>query len=194
MVAKRGEARERILECADALIKQHGAEPMSIEAVASAAGSAKGLVHYHFKTKQGLVSAVAERVTSERIAHWAQAFKAPSAQDVISQTWSLLTKESADGTLRAWQTLVGFGDRLTDGLAKTLRERFSESLCVCLTTMLREELGLAPTIQESEIGHLLEAVIDGMGFQLTSGTEETVLEGAYSAAWLSILSLTQPAV
>jgi hypothetical protein len=58
--------------------------------------------------------------------------------------------------------------------------------------MLRNELGLTPTIPESEIGRLLEVVVDGMGFQLSSGTDAAVLEGAYSAAWLSILSLTHP--
>ena len=192
MAAKRGEARERILECAEALIKQHGADPVSIEAVATAAGSAKGLVHYHFKTKQGLMSAVAERVTASRTSQWNAAFDAPSAQDAVRQTWLLLTRESGDGTVQAWQSLVGFGDRLTGGVAKKLRAEFADNLCSTLMSMLRDELGLTPTIPDSEIGRLLEAVIDGMGFHLTSGTEETELEGAYSAAWLSILSLTRP--
>ena len=192
MAAKRGEARERILECAEALIKQGGADPMSIEAVAAAAGSAKGLVHYHFKTKQGLISAVAERVTATRKGMWEAAFNAPSAQETILQTWTLLTQESGDGTVLAWHSLVGFGEKLTDGLAKKLRADFAGSLCTALTSMLRNELGLTPTIPDSEIGRLLEAIIAGMGFPLTSGTEEAALEGAYSAAWLSILSLTQP--
>jgi len=192
MAAKRGEARERILENAEALLKHQGAESMSIEAVAAAAGSAKGLVHYHFKTKQGLMSAVAERLTASRKLRWEDAFKAPSAQEAILQTWSLLTEESGDGTVQAWQSLVGVGGRLTDGTAKTLRGDFASCLCDSLTSMLSDELGLTPTIPTSEIGRLLEAVIHGMGFQLASGTEEEELEGAYSAAWLSILSLTQP--
>ena len=192
MAAKRGEARERILECAEALIRQKGADLMSIEAVAASAGSAKGLVHYHFKTKQGLMSAIAERLATTRKNRWEAAFKSPSAPEAILQTWSLLTEESSDGTLQAWQSLVGFGDRLTDGLAKKLRDNFTDSLCFGLTSMLRDELGLTPTIPDAEIALLLGAVVDGMGFQLTSGTEEAALEGAYSAAWLSILSLTQP--
>ena len=58
--------------------------------------------------------------------------------------------------------------------------------------MLREKLELTPTIPETEIALLLEAVIDGMGFQLASGCDAQALEGAYAAAWLSILSLTRP--
>lgn len=192
MPAKRGEARERILECAEALIKKHGVDSVSIQAVATAAGSAKGLVHYHFKTKQGLVSAVAERVTANRMNRWKAAFVGPSAHDVFLRTWSLLTEESVDGTMQTWLSLVGFGDGLTDGMSEKLCGDFADSLCDALTSMLRDELGLAPTIPDSELGLLFQAMVHGIGFQLTSGTDETALQGAYSAAWLSILSLTQP--
>jgi len=192
VAAKRGEARARILECAEALTKQDGAEAVSVDAVAAAAGSAKGLVHYHFKSKQGLMSAVAERVTDARKAQWRAAFDAPSPQDAVAQTWALLTDESANGTVRAWQSLVGVDDRLTDGMARRLRTEFTECLCKELTSTLREKLELTPTIPDTEIALLLEAVIDGMGFQLASGGDAEALEGAYSAAWLSILSLTRP--
>jgi len=192
VAAKRGEARQRILECAETLVKQSGAEAVSIDAVAVAAGSAKGLVHYHFKTKQGLMSAVAERVTADRKEKWQVAFRAPSAQDAIAQTWALLTKESANGTVLAWQSLVGVGGKLPDGLVNRLRAEFAAGLCEALASMLREELALISTIPEEEIALLLGAVIDGMGFQLASGSDADALEGAYSAAWLSILSLTRP--
>ena len=192
MAAKRGEARQRILDCAVALVQENGAEAMSIEAVAKSAGSAKGLVHYHFKTKQGLLSAVAERLTSSRLAQWKAAFDVPSAQDSLSQTWLLLTKESVDGTVRAWQSLFGSAHRLTDGLASKLQAEFADGLRDAFTSMLRDELGLMPTIPDPEIGMLLEALVAGMGFKLASGTEEDQLEGAYAAAWLALLSLTQP--
>jgi len=192
MAAKRGEARERILDSAEALIMRKGADAVSIDAVAADAGSAKGLVHYHFKTKQGLMSAVAERVTAARKAKWRAAFDAASAQDVVAQTWILLTEESTNGTVRAWQSLVGIGDRLTDDMARKLRAEFAEGLCEALTSMLGEKLELTPTIPETEIALLLEAVVDGMEFQLASGADAEALEGAYAAAWLSILSLTRP--
>lgn len=192
MAAKRGEARQRILESAASLVQENGAEAMSIEAVAASAGSAKGLVHYHFKTKQGLLTAVAERLAASRLDQWRTAFDAPSAQDALSQTWLLLTAESSDGTVRAWQSLVGTAERLVDGMANKLRSDFADGLREAFTTMLRDELGLMPTIPDAEIGMLFEALVAGMGFQLTSGTDRNQLEGAYSAAWLAMLSLTQP--
>ena len=191
MAAKRGEARQRILDKAVELVRANGAEAMSIEAVATAAGSAKGLVHYHFKTKQGLLSAVAEIIGAERSENWRIAFNAPSAQDAVSQTWSLLTEESANGTVRAWHSLVGSTERLTDGMAKELRSDFASNLADAFTGLLQNELGLTPTIPAVEIGMLLEAFVTGMGFQLASGTDRGQLEGAYSAAWLAMLSLTR---
>jgi AcrR family transcriptional regulator len=173
-------------------VQQHGAEAVSVEAVATAAGSAKGLVHYHFKTKQGLLSAVAEKLASARIDQWQRAFDAPTAQDAVQQTWCVLTRESAEGMVRAWQSLVGTSNTITDGLANTLRERYASSLMKGFINMLRSELGLTPTVEEVEIGLLLEALVEGIGFQLTSGADERTLEGAYSAGWLAILSLTQP--
>jgi len=192
MGAKRGEARQRILAEAITLTKTNGADSLSVESVAKAAGSAKGLVHYHFKTKQGLLSAVAEEIASERKQNWSSAFKAPSAESAVQQTWDLLTEESTNGTAKAWQTLVGSEGRLTDGLANNLRMDFSKTLCSSFFSLLRRELGLTATVTETEVGRLLEAVIEGMGFQLMGGVPQEELEGAYSAAWLGVLSLTRP--
>ncbi len=193
MAARRGKARHRILESATALTRERGAESVSVEAVAKAAGSAKGLVHYHFKTKQGLLSSVAELLLDQRTSRWKSAFETPSANEALERSWSLLVAESADGTVRAWQSLVGAAGRLTGGLANRLRAEFAECLAGRFSAMLRNELGLTPTIPDAEIGRLVGAVVDGMGFQLAAGTEPKALEGAYSAAWLAMLSLTRPA-
>lgn len=192
MPVKRGEAKARILASATGLTRKKGAEAVSVEAVAKAAGSAKGLVHYHFKTKQGLLSSVAELLLDERTSQWKSAFKAQSANEALERSWSLLAAESADGTVRAWQSLVGATGQLTDALASRLRAEFAECLSGGFSAILRNELGLTPTIPDAEIGRFLGAVVDGMGFQLAAGTDPKALEGAYSAAWLAMLSLTRP--
>lgn len=192
-MARRGEARRRILDCAVSLVKQHGAGSVSIESVAEKAGSAKGLVHYHFKTKSGLMSAVAEQLTRDRVANWSTAFSAPSASEAVLQTWQLLTNESADGTIRAWHSLLTSSENVADGVVSKLKSEFAQCLTQSFKALLRDELGLAVTVQDEEVGHLLAVIVDGAGFGLSSGTDESELEGAYSAAWLGILSLTQPA-
>ena len=193
MAAKRGQAREAILTQAEALVKQRGAEEVSVEAVAAAAGSAKGLVHYHFKTKQGLMGAVAERMAARRADDWTAAFNAPTAQEAVHRTWKLLTEESASGTTRAWQSLVGSPDRLPDGSARNLSAAFVDNLSTALNQLLRNKLALKSTVPSGEIGQLFGAVVDGMGRHLMSGADEAQLEGAFAAAWLGVLSLTQSA-
>jgi hypothetical protein len=47
------------------------------------------------------------------------------------------------------------------------------------------------TVPDVEIGWLLGAVVDGMGLRLTGGGDRAQLEGAYAAAWLGVLSLTE---
>jgi AcrR family transcriptional regulator len=87
-----GEARAKILECAEELVRRKGANAVTVEAVAKAAGSAKGLVHYHFKTKKGLLSAVAGRLSQSRIESWSAAFESESPNQAIDQSWKLLAE------------------------------------------------------------------------------------------------------
>jgi len=192
MESSKGIARARILECAEGLIRQYGADAVTVDAVAKTADSAKGLVHYHFKTKQGLLGAVAERIAAARRARWQSAFEAPTADEAISRTWSLLAEESDTGTFKAWYSLIYADDRLPDGLARRIRQEFGEGLRAALTRLLRAKLGLAATVPEEELGCLLEAVVGGTGMLLACGAEVHRLEGAYAAAWLGILSLTRP--
>lgn len=192
MPSQRATSRQAIVAAAEALIKERGVRRTTVDSVAKAAGCAKGLVHYHFKTKRGLMEAVAEHLATSREAAWTRAFRAPTPRSAIQQTWTLLTKESADGTIRAWASLFGLGDNLPDRTVKKLVERFSVTLGEAACRML-VELELRPSVPASEIGWLLGAVIGGMGLQMQSGAGRRELEGAYSAAWLGILSLASPA-
>jgi AcrR family transcriptional regulator len=186
------EARAKILECAVELVRKKGAHSVTVEAVAKAAESAKGLVHYHFKTKKGLLSAVAHELSQSRIQNWSAAFDSKSPTQAIDRSWRLLTKESANGTLRAWLTLVGSRESLADQSTNQALREFSESVGSMLLRMLEDDMGLRPTVPADEIGHLMVAVIDGIGLQLLGGAETDSLQGSYAAAWLGLLSLTEP--
>jgi len=186
------EARARILGCAEELVRKQGAHSVTVEGVAKAAASAKGLVHYHFKTKKGLLSAVEEKLSKSRIENWSAAFDSESPRQAIDQSWRLLTEESRNGTLRGWLTLLGSKESLADQSANNALREFSQSVGSLLLRMLEDDMGLRPTVTADEVGHLLVAVIDGIGLQLLAGTEADELQGAYAAAWLGLLSLTEP--
>ena len=61
-------ARERILEAALEVMKRDGYAGMTTAKVAAASGQNKGLIAYHFGSKQGLVAAVARQVSDVLIA------------------------------------------------------------------------------------------------------------------------------
>jgi AcrR family transcriptional regulator len=183
------ESMETIVTCALSLVKRQGAAEVTVGAVAQEAGCAKGLVHYHFKTKQRLWDAAAKQLSAERNQTWAAAFTADSPRDAIRATWELLVSESASGTTLAWTTLFGPGSQVSDRTVSNAVGQFARTLGESAQAML-ERLGMRMRIPESEIGLLLSAVVTGAGFQLLSGMRQEDLEGAYAAAWLGILALT----
>jgi hypothetical protein len=101
-----------------------------------------------------------------------------------------LTNESENGTMRAWLTLTIAGGMMTEQTVSELSKRFSDALGSAVGKLLNS-LGLSLTVPDVEIGWLLGAVVDGMGMRLTGGGSRAQLEGAYAAAWLGVLSLTE---
>ncbi|GAA2412110.1 TetR/AcrR family transcriptional regulator [Nonomuraea africana] len=60
----RPSSRERLLDAAAEVLLADGAESLTLEAVAQRAGVSKGGLFYHFPTKQAMVAAMVERLTS----------------------------------------------------------------------------------------------------------------------------------
>ncbi|UCD23830.1 MAG: TetR/AcrR family transcriptional regulator [Gemmatimonadota bacterium] len=192
MAIPRGQAHDTILQAAVELVKERGASAITVDAVAKAAGSAKGLVHYHFKTKLGLLGAVTERIAQARERNWIAALEPGVAQSAVERSWDLLTSESTSGVTLAWQSLLQSGDALTDHSVKSLAARFSRTLGDAFVQYLEVEMELEPTVPNEEVGWLMTAVIDGVGLQMLAGAKADELQGAFAAAWLGLLSLTEP--
>lgn len=57
----RSSARERLLDCAEALFAEHGLEGVSLRAINAAAGLSAAALHYHFGSQQALLEAILER-------------------------------------------------------------------------------------------------------------------------------------
>ena len=189
MVRNAERARTKILDAAERLLRRGGGA--TIDDVAREARCAKGLVHYHFKTKAGLLAAAAARLGDRRRHRWAEAFHAPTPQAAINRSWALLVAETKDGTVRAWSALCAPGTEAPDQAVRSEVAGFSASIAEAADRLL-QELGLVPTVAAEELGLLLGSVISGMGLALENGTEPERLHGAYAAAWLGVLSLTRP--
>jgi AcrR family transcriptional regulator len=192
MARSKDATREAILEAAEAVIREKGAHAMTMDAVARGAGCAKGLVHYHFKTKQRLMMESVRRIAAAREAAWISALDTPDPQSAIDETWDLLKQEADSGTLKAWTSLTALPDKEVDQEVNEASARFRAGITAATTGLLRRT-GLKTTIHEEQLGWLLAAIVQGMVFQLAAGADAHVLENAYAAAWLGLLSLTEPA-
>jgi len=181
---------ETIIAAAISLVKRRGASVVTVDAVATEAGCAKGLVHYHFKTKKRLWEAVAQSLARSRSEKWDAAFSAETARDAIHSTWTLLTDESVNGTILAWTTMFGPGTLVTDQTTSVSMQGFAATLGRAASTLIGR-LGMKLRIREPEIGLLLASVVSGAGFLLLAGASREDLEGAYAAAWLGVLTLAE---
>ncbi|MFQ6045097.1 MAG: TetR/AcrR family transcriptional regulator [Gemmatimonadales bacterium] len=181
-------SKDAILKAAQAALMQHGAHKVTVDGVARRAGCAKGLVHYHFKTKQGLLMEAARGLVADRCGAWREVLSGGPAKQAITEAWDVLAAESADGTVRAWISLFGPEGPLPDQMVKEALAALAGELGSG-TERLFARSGLKPTIPAAEVGWLLGAVIHGMGLQLQARADERDLEGAFAAAWLGALSL-----
>jgi AcrR family transcriptional regulator len=63
------ESRERLLQGAIDLISERGYAATSVDAICRHAGTAKTALYWHFKSKEGLLNAIIERVNEDWIQH-----------------------------------------------------------------------------------------------------------------------------
>lgn len=185
-------SRRAILSAAERLLKIRGASATTVEAVARQAGCAKGLVHYHFKTKSELLAAVAEQLALGRSERWARVLEASSGRDAVARSWALLRSEAGDGTVAAWISLLVHSKSVTDRTVNNHLQQFDRTVARAVDYLLGR-IGLRPTVPANDIGALVTALIHGTGVKLVAGTPGQQLEGAYTAGWAGVISLTSAA-
>jgi AcrR family transcriptional regulator len=187
-----GGSREAILGAAVDRLLAEPASRVTLDSVASAAGCAKGLVHYHFKTKDNLVAAALTRIWEERRGRWEAAMSNSEPAAAIAACWQLVITEGGGGICTA--AVTGWRD-ISESVVRTVnnaRLRFVAQLGESVSALL-SRMGLGCTVPAAEIASLMAAVIDGLGLQLASGAPAEALEPAWHAFWAGILSLTRPA-
>lgn len=188
----RERSRQAILDAAIRRLRRVPAPALTVDAIAREAGCAKGLVHYHFKTKGALYAAAADRIWSDRAAAWSDALAADDPATAIGKSWDLLTREGRDGVTRACSSLHATDDEVTGRAVRDATARFAAAIAGATEGLLRR-VGLRATVPLDEVGALATSVIVGAGMQLGAGGTARALEGAYAAFWAGLLSLTERA-
>jgi AcrR family transcriptional regulator len=180
-------ARKSIMEATERLLRRSG--DATVDQVAREADCAKGLIHYHFRTKDELFSAVLTGVSERRRRLWMETLRTETPHSAIERSWQLLVDEHRTGLLRLWTALLA--GRVTGHTVNNQVVAFATTVSEA-TAALLTSLGLEPAIPAEELGLYLAAVVHGTGFQLEAGVGSAELQGSYAAAWLGVLSLTRP--
>lgn len=185
-------ARERVLSVAVRHVKRVGVAGITLDEIAEEAGCAKGLITYHFGSKDQLILTATEEILRGHEARWRQALRADSLEAAVRQTWQTLLEEVRDGYWRAWFSLAVSKDRVFVQLVSNHANQFVDSLRIAAESQMRT-MGLQPTVSIAELGQFLSAGLQGLGLQLAAGVRPDSLEGAHSALWVAVLGMTRPA-
>ena len=190
MTKKSDEARSGILNAATKILCQRGAERTTISAVADEAGCAKGLVNYHFKSKDNLLAATLRQLADSRLDAWQSAFKARTPEAVIDRTWKLVLDESRTGVLKAMASSLSCPGVQTERTVKSINDEFAAAVGVAAEELLAK-LGMSPRFPVVQLGALMAAVANGIGLQLGTGGDAANLENSYAVAWLGVLQMSE---
>lgn len=90
------QTKERIIEAATALIKQHGsAESVTMRDIAARAGVGVGLINYHFQTKEHLLAVCVQRIISRVIDGFEPMYKALNGMPPLDKLKTLFKSTAA---------------------------------------------------------------------------------------------------
>ncbi len=187
---QKDKARKRILDAAERLLRQEPHRNATIQQVAAEAGCAKGLVNYHFETKDALLAALADRLAERRVADWNSALQGPDVTKALGESWSLVIRESREHPSQMFEALKSVGSEKTVRSVNKHQSSYFEALSEGAIGLL-ERAGFRPTIPAPDLGALIACGIEGFVRAAGQGVPPERLEPSYSALWAAALSLTR---
>lgn len=170
--------KEAILGAAIEVVAIHGLNNWTVEEVANRARCAKGLVNYHYRSKQDLLIQVAETIRDDRSARRLASVQSSGAK-ALDRLWETLVREVESGWFGARLSLLATDGplRAAAGSAPKSAGAFALALGKAL------ELGdhLLPRAS------LIEATLDGLQLGLLQGVSPAAMEEDYHRFWLTVL-------
>ena len=170
--------KDEILSAAIEVVALHGLNNWTVEEVANRAHCAKGLVNYHYRSKQELLSRVAETFRDDRSARRLAAARVPGTKS-LDRLWETLVQEVDSGWFAAWLSLLAADDPLRKAAAAQPEEsrRFAAALGRSLS--LGDEL--------TPRAELIQAGLNGLQLVLLQGTAAKEVEEDYHRFWLGLM-------
>jgi AcrR family transcriptional regulator len=169
---------DTIIVSATDLLKSAGLEGWTIDAVAQAAGCAKGLVNYHFGSKDTLLALVRDRLEFERREARLEALGAASGTAALDLLWDALSREVQSGSFGAWIDLVRHFGPATRAGRQADEERLASAAARALG--LAEAGGVASAL-------MLGPAMEGLQLRLLQGEAPSNVHEGFDMMWLAVL-------
>ena len=172
--------QQRIIDAARATLVREGLAGWTMERVAREAECAKGLVHYHFRTKTELLAVVAASIRRARADRRVEAFRSRGAA-ALDALWQVLVAEVASGEAAAWLSLASLPERSVRDALLASREELDRLGAAAGGSLDTAELS-EPALR------MLMAALDGLQLPLVLGEAPDPVREAYDRLWLTALS------
>lgn len=170
--------KDAILGAAIDVIALHGLNNWTVEEVANRAHCAKGLVNYHYRSKQDLLVRSAETLRDDRFARRLAAIAIPGSAG-LDRLWAVLVQEVESGWYAAWLSLLASDGPLRTAAAE--RPADMESFAGSLS----KSLGLGDQLRSQ--APLIQSALDGLQLRVLQGASVAETEEAYHRFWLATL-------
>lgn len=171
--------KDAILSAAIDVIALHGLNNWTVEEVANRAHCAKGLVNYHYRSKQDLLVVSANTLRDDRSARRLAA-AGTHGSAALDRLWDALAAEVESGWFAAWTSLLA-----SDGPLRRAAAEKPEEVAT-FTATLSKSLGLGDQLLGQT--QVIQATLDGVQLLLLQGRRKEETLEAYHQFWLSVLA------
>jgi AcrR family transcriptional regulator len=184
--------RDRIAEAACSLVQESGIGELTVADVGQRADVSSALVHYHFRTKQALLAAAAERLAARRTDSRVTALAGATGLAALDALWASVDSPPGSDVERAWLDLTLLARR-DDVVRSTLgaQRRIERAAVAEALPRLFRGLGAVPTASWDETAATMLLFLDGVALALAEGAPVEEVRAAYDAFWLVVIAARQ---
>ena len=169
---------DAIIVAATSILRTGGLEGWTVDAVSRSAGCAKGLINYHFGSKDTLLALVRDRLEFERTEVRLAALARAEGTAALDALWGVMVTEVDIGGFGAWLDLVRHFGPSTRGGRQADEARLASAAARSLGV---REAGL---VAESS---LIGPALDGFQLRLLQGEPALNVREGFDRLWLGVL-------
>lgn len=175
----------RLIRCTYELISEQGAHRVSLQSIADKAGTSKGIILYHFKTKDGLILQTMEWVlgrTSDRIKEAIEGESSARRQMSLMIEAIFVDPDANRRFYLAWLDLLGHATRMAEfgRLSASFRSIVDAAYAEVIGRGAAE--GVFTVDDVSEAARVVRGIVDGQFLQWLQESDWESLHRRYEAS------------